>query len=300
MTDISLGLVRYQASALKGLGQVALQALLPGASKRKGGQPAMALAAISRVVPAPAAELVDSYVAWCGAAAGAAAGRYDGILPPHMMSQWGIPLVTELLLKTSFPLAQVINQGVTLNIRGDLPRGEPLQLRAAMHSVEEDEGRARVSVAITTGTTQAPDLVEAVLHMIFIKPGHQKRKAGAEARAEPVWQTVGEWQAGSQDGFQFALLTGDFNPIHWIGLAGKFSAFKQKVLHGFGMFVRSYEQLDVAELQEIDVRFLRPVPLPSPVLSVQNTAPDAVGWRQLRLLGQEGRVHLVGRYRYKS
>lgn len=294
MTQVPLSLVRYQASALKGLGQVALQALLPGS--RKGGLPAMQLPAISRVVPAPAAALVDSYVAWCDAAA-ATDGRYARKLPPHMMSQWGIPLVTELLLQTSYPLAQVINQGVTLSVHGDLPRDEPLHLRASMHSVEEDEGRARVSVAITTGTAQTPNLVEAVLHMIFIKPGHQKRKGAQEVREEPAWQTVGQWQASAQDGFQFALLTGDFNPIHWIGLAGKLSAFKQKVLHGFGMFVRSYEQLDVAALREIDVRFLRPVPLPSGVLSVQQAAPDATGWQPLRLVGEGDKLHLAGRWR---
>lgn len=291
MTQVPLSLVRHQASALKGLGQVALQALLP-ASRKRGGVPAMQLPAISRVVPAPATALVDSYVAWCGAA-----GRYAGTLPPHMMSQWGIPLVTELLLQTSFPLAQVINQGVTLTVRGDLPRGEPLHLRAAMHSVEEDESRVRVSVAITTGTAQAPELVEAVLHMIFIKPGHQKRKSGQDAREEPLWETVGQWQAGAQDGFQFAVLTGDFNPIHWIGLAGRFSAFKQKVLHGFGMFVRSYEQLGAAGLREIDVRFLRPVPLPSQALTVQAAAPDGDGWHPLRLIGEGGKLHLAGRWR---
>lgn len=291
MTNVSLSLVRYQASALKGLGRVALQALLPAIGKG-AGIPAMQLPAISRVVPAPAAALVDSYVAWCGAA-----GRYDSTLPPHMMSQWGIPLVTELLLQTSYPLAQVINQGVTLSVRGDLPRGEPLHLRAVMHAVEEDEGRARVSVAITTGTAQTPDLVEAILHMIFIKPGHQKRKGSQESREEPAWETVGHWRAGAQDGFQFAVLTGDFNPIHWIGLAGRLSAFKQKVLHGFGMFVRSYEQLGVSTLRAIDVRFLRPVPLPSQRLTVQVAAPDADGWRALRLTGEAGKLHLAGRWR---
>lgn len=290
MTQVSLGLVRHQTAALKGLGQVALQTLLPVARR---GRPTMTPAAITRVIPAPANDLVDSYVAWSGAS-----GRYADSLPAHMMSQWGIPLVTELMLQTPFPLAQVINQGVTLRINGDLPRGEPLHLQATMHSIEEDEGRARVSVAVTTGTAQQPDLVEAVLHMIFIRPGHRRRPSAAgAARQEPAWQVAGQWQAGADDGFQFALLTGDFNPIHWIGLAGRLSAFKQKVLHGFGMFVRSYERLGVADLREIDVRFLRPVPLPSALLTVEDSPPDGEGWRHLRLLGAEGCVHLAGRWR---
>lgn len=289
MTDVSLGLVRYQTAALKGLGRVAWRTLLPAAG---AGLPADQVAPISRVIPAPADALVDSYVAWCGAG-----GRYRDTLPPHMMSQWGIPLVTELMLQTVYPLAQVINQGVTLTVRGDLPRGQPLHLRAAVHSVEEDEGRARVSVAVTTGTAAAPDLVEAVLHMIFIKARHQKRQGSQAAAETPAWAVAGQWQADGQDGFRFAVLTGDFNPIHWIGLAGRFSAFKQKVLHGFGMFVRSYERLDTRGLSAIDVRFLRPVPLPSNLLTVEDTSPAADGWRQVRLLGAGGKVHLAGRWR---
>ncbi|HSX65917.1 MaoC/PaaZ C-terminal domain-containing protein [Nocardioides sp.] len=291
MTHVSPSLVRFQVPALKGLGRVALQTVLPIGRMRSGGS-AMDLPAIDRVVSAPAPSLVDSYVAWCGAT-----GRYDKTLPPHMMSQWGIPLVTELLLQTAYPLATVINQGVTMSVHGDLPRGEQLHLRAAMHSVDEDQGRTRVSVSLTTGTAQAPDLVEVILHMVFIKSGSPKRKGGQESREEPIWHTAGQWQAGSRDGLEFAILTGDFNPIHWIGLAGKFSAFKQKVLHGFGMFVRSYEQLDAPNLRVIDVRFLRPVPLPSRRLTVQVAAPDSDGWRALQLAGEAGTVHLAGRWR---
>ena len=78
--------------------------------------------------------------------------------------------------------------------------------------------------------------------MAFLLPSFKKSKQN-KVQPELDWKTQGQWYATQHDGFKFALLTGDFNPIHWISLAGKLSAFKMKVLHGFGMFVRSYEQL---------------------------------------------------------
>jgi hypothetical protein len=72
------------------------------------------------------------------------------------------------------------------------------------------------------------------------------------------------------------------------------------VLHGFGSMVRSYEALEPGSFHELDVRFLRPVPLPCSMLSVQ-VAPaesaDADGWRALRLAGAGDAVHLAGRMR---
>ena len=47
---------------------------------------------IQSTIAAPPARLVEQYIRWCGAA-----GRYEGQLPPHMVSQWSLPLVGALL-----------------------------------------------------------------------------------------------------------------------------------------------------------------------------------------------------------
>jgi hypothetical protein len=249
---------------------------------------------IERLIAPPPVSLVDRYIAWSGAA-----GRYRRELPPHMVSQWSTPLLAELLLQLPYKLTRVINQGVTLKINGPLPRGVPLHLRASIAEIAEADGRARVTLQILTSTAQHAALVETQLHLSFILPGPRPAKPPRGTNVEPAWQTAGSWQAGSNDGLQFALLTGDFNPIHWCGPLARRSVFGGKVLHGFGSLVRSYEALPEGSCQEIDIRFLRPVALPSPALQVQTAPADSDGWHALRLLGGAGAdtIHLAGRFR---
>lgn len=176
-----------------------------------------------------------------------------------------------------YRLASIVNQGVTMRVNGELPAGQPLIVSARLASLEELNNRARAAVEITSGPARQPDAVVGTMHVSFILGRHEK-KGGREADAPLDWRTLGQWQASDDDGFRFALLTGDFNPIHWIGLAGRLSPVKQKVLHGFGMFVRSYEVLATeGSIPEIDVRFLKPVPLPSLPLRVQDVAATASG-----------------------
>jgi acyl dehydratase len=289
--DTPLRLIRHHGAMLMAGGRILLHAAQLG---RKRG-PAQQIAAVSRLIAPPAEELVEHYIAWCGAA-----GRYQYQLPPHMVSQWSLPLVSELLLQMPFRLTSVINQGVTMRVNGALPRNTPLAVTAQVEWAEQTSGRGKVVLAISTGTREQPALVETRLHMSFMLPGKRAAKAEVERRPEPAWQPAGLWQAGLRDGLRFALLTGDFNPIHWCGPLARRSVFGGTVLHGFGSFVRSYELLTpgaLAELREIDVRFVRPVRLPSAALQVELAPSEIDGWRPLRLTSGDGTLHLIGKLR---
>lgn len=289
-TRVPLKLIRHQGPMLATLGQILVGSVLPIGRRKENPEQ---FEPVSTVIdPLPDA-LVDSYVAWSGTTA-----DYSTTLPPHMFSQWAMPVASQVLRQSRYPLAGIINQGVTMKVNGELRRGEPIHVQARLASLEETEGRARLSIALDSGTAEQPDVISAVLHVLFPLPGKRPGKQSAREEAQVEWDTVGTWRATGDDGLNFAVLTGDFNPIHWIGLAGKLSPFGRKVLHGFGMFVRSVEALaSSTTVGEIDVRFLKPVPLPSEELAVQQAAADEDGWRALRLVGSKDAVHLVGRCR---
>ena len=300
---VPYGLLRHHGAMLKTSARILLQAAGRGLlSSRESTAWAHTQAGmtIHRTIAAPPARLVDQYIRWCGAA-----GRYDGELPPHMVSQWSLPLVGELLMQLPYRLTGVINQGVSMIVHGPLPRDAPLTLSAAIESMEQAAGRVRVVVAIVTGAAGQAGLVETRLHMSFLLPGKRPPKAATARPSDPAWHTAGQWRADAGDGLRFALLTGDFNPIHWCGPLARRSVFGGKVLQGFGSLARSMEVLERGSFRELDVRFLRPVPLPCPPLSVQlASGPDADGWRALRLAGDgdgdgDGGtvVHLAGRLR---
>lgn len=290
---LPLSLVRLHGSTLQGMGRLALRATLPG--KVLSGRTAAGdidVTPLHKTVAAPPNKMVDAYCRWAGAR-----GLYPNSLPPHLVSQWGLAPVSQLLLRTPYSLPQAINQGFSLRLYGKLPRNTPLKLRASFEQLERQDGLDRISVMLTTGIEDNPRLLETVFHMAFATEGKTPPKRSHEQQPERQWHTVGQWSATKKDAINFALLTGDFNPIHWFGPAGKASLFGKTVLHGFGMLVRTYEQLSTQQLHDLDMRFINPVPLPSEPLLVQHTEADVLGERRLRLIGNDGTLHLAGRYR---
>ncbi|WP_343580122.1 MaoC/PaaZ C-terminal domain-containing protein [Acinetobacter sp.] len=277
-------LFEHQAT-LAGLGKILWRSLQKAKAPTSDWQ---ALAPIKEIIRPPSDELVNNYIQWSGASV----TQYPDTIPAHMVSQWGLSFAIRLLLQTAYPLGQVINQGVSLKIDGDIPRNEKLLIQAKIAHVDERNGLARVSVQIITGTITQPALVETVLHMAFMLP-HFKKAKRTETRDEKSWQSVGEWSATADDGFKFALLTGDFNPIHWVGPLAKMSSFGQKVLHGFGMFARSFELLP-EPIQQIDVRFLKSVKLPSKHNQVEISTEQ--GQNHVRLVNAAGQICLTGQY----
>lgn len=82
-------------------------------------------------------------------------------------------------------------------------------------------------------------------------------------------------------GLDFAKLTGDFNPIHWLPAYARASGFRSPILHGFSAFARAVEALtrgplggDPGRLRRAEARFVRPLPLPA---EVGVYADDAAG-----------------------
>ncbi|OEY94759.1 protein dehydratase [Acinetobacter proteolyticus] len=277
-------LFEHQAT-LAGLGKIGLRSLKKSKVAQVDWQ---TLAPINEVINAPSQDLIEHYIQWSAAEP----SKYQDSIPPHMVSQWGLSFATRLLLQTHYPLSQVINQGVSLKIHGKLPRTENLMIQAKIAQVDERNGLARVSVQITTGTIAEPELVEAQLHMAFILPHFEKIKR-SETSDTKRWHTLGEWSTRSDDGLKFALLTGDFNPIHWITPLAKLSNFGQKVLHGFGVFARSFEFLP-QPIQQIDVRFLKPVKLPSEHNRVETSTEQMQ--KYVRVVGSAGQICLMGQY----
>lgn len=277
-------LFEHQAT-LAGLGKIGLRSLKKSKVAQVDWQ---TLAPIKEVIDAPSHDLIEHYIQWSGAEP----SKYQDSIPPHMVSQWGLSFATRLLLQTHYPLSKVINQGVSLKIHGKLPRTENLMIQAKIAQVDERNGLARVSVQITTGTIAEPKLVEALLHMAFILPHFEKIKR-SETSDTKHWHTLGEWSTRSDDGLKFALLTGDFNPIHWITPLAKLSNFGQKVLHGFGVFARSFEFLP-QPIQQIDVRFLKPVKLPSEHNRVETSTEQMQ--KYVRVVGSAGQICLMGQY----
>jgi acyl dehydratase len=255
-----------------------------GVASVRGGRPKRP-AQVGDVVEATLAPrdpaLVSDYVAHVGGTVA------RGTLPPHFYPQWVFPLFSELLLRLPYDLRKVLNGGARVVAHKPLPAGEPLHVRVRLEGIDDDGSRAIVHLVSVTGTASAPDAVEGHLWCFFPLKKREGKGAPKEPPVVPPDATeLARWPLAATAGRDFALLTGDFNPIHWIPAAGRAAGFKGCILHGYASMARAWEGLtaqvyanDPGRLASLEVKFTRPVPLPGEVrlFLTSRPSPDAAG-----------------------
>jgi hypothetical protein len=225
-------------------------------------------------LPPRAPELVRAYIKHVGGDP----AWYRGRLPAHLFPQWGFPLAARALLGLHYPLARAINGGCRLENRAPLPADEPLEVRARIESIDDDGRRAIITQRVITGTTTTPDAVIADLRAFIPlvskeqENGNGKKPAKARPTVPASAHEIAFLGIREDAGLDFAKLTGDFNPIHWVKAYARASGFRTVILHGFSTFARAIEALnrarfagDPSRLKTIDARLSRPLVLPARV-----------------------------------
>jgi hypothetical protein len=202
-------------------------------------------------------------------------GWYRNRVPAHFFPEWGFPLGERALEGLGYPLAKGMNAGCRIENRAPLPLGEPLEVRARIESIDDDGKRAIVVQKIITGTSRVPEAIVAEMRVFFPlakKDKDEPKKPKARPTVPVDAHEIGFQRIGEDAGLDFAKLTGDFNPIHWLAPYARASGFRTVILHGFSTFARAIEALnrsrfagDPTRLKVIDARFSRPLVLPARV-----------------------------------
>ncbi len=263
-----------QGPVLRALGATALQSLL--AKKSTLGPPPVTPGDwIEATLPPRDPQLVRDYIRHTGGDVGA----YRNTLPPHFFPQWGFGLAAQTLVGLPYPLAKVMNAGCRLEIKRALPANEPLEVKVRLESIDDDGKRAILTQRVVTGTKSAPEALISDMR-VFVPLGSRDGK-GKPSGAPKVRPTVplgadckelAFFRLGADAGLDFAKLTGDFNPVHWVPAYAKSFGFRNVILHGFGTMARAIEALNrrqfagaVDRLTSVEVRFTKPLVLPAQV-----------------------------------
>ena len=189
---------------------------------------------IVATVPPRPPDLVRDYVRHVGGDPSA----YRGLVPPHLFPQWGFPLAARTLRDIPYPIVKALNGGCRMEMNAPLPAGEPLVVRARLESIDDNGRRAVLRQRVVTGTAAEPDALVAYLFAIVPTGGPADGEAsGAESgngkrqgngtvtnggakkdrpRVPVDAEELARWRLGPDAGLDFAKLTGDFNPVHWI------------------------------------------------------------------------------------
>jgi acyl dehydratase len=280
----------------QGRGLSALWGLLV-ADKQSGGDVRVPGPVIEQHLRSPSDRLIDDFVKFSG---GDPVG-YREIVPPHLFCQWSLPLMLRVASGLPYPPTKVINAGCALRVLGPLTRGVTLHCKAQLVELDENERRAKMTIRVTTSEAGGPAAVEADLRVLVPLargPSHASRPSKPKALVPVAARELSHGRLSRNAGADFAKLTGDFNPIHWVGPYARRVGFGGVIFHGFGMFARVFEALvrgvlsaEVSRLTSLDVTFTKPLVLPATV-GVYLIPPDQV------VLGEAagGSAYLVGRF----
>lgn len=267
-----------QGPTLAALGSVFVRGLSQqlGLEKSAGRGPDLELPGpeFTDIVPPRPRALVRDYVRNVGGDPGA----YKRHLPPHLCNQWFFPIAGRTLRTIDYPLFKLVNGGCRLELNGPLPTGEPLRVAARLESIDDNGRRAILTQRVATGTSEKPELVIAKVTTLIPLGGRGGgEKKGGKEKKKPARVSVGAkelayWRIPADAGLAFALLTGDFNPVHWLRPYAKLFGHRGTILHGFATLARAIEGLnrglfagDTQRLAWIDGRFTRPLLLPAKV-----------------------------------
>jgi acyl dehydratase len=273
--SVPIKYIVHQGPVLRGMGEAVFAALRQRAGIGETAAATVPGPVITQTVAPRPADLVNAYVRHVGGDP----TSYRGRVPAHLFPQWAFPLTGKLVQGLKYPMLAAMNGGCKLTIRAPLPLGEPLEVSGQLVSVDDNGQRAILDQRLVTGTRAVPDAIEAHLY-VFVPlkgkgdqpKGNGKPRDKDKARVPVDARELAYWRLGPTAGLDFAKLTGDFNPIHWVPAWARAFGFKSTILHGFGTMARAIEGLnraklagDVDALSEIDVRFTRPLVLPARV-----------------------------------
>jgi acyl dehydratase len=243
------------------------------------------------------ATVVDA--AWLRAYCAAVGAPNDGTAPPCTPQVLAVDLHLAILEDPRFPLPALgmVHSRNVIHELVPIRAGDVLDLRAALTSLTPTDNGTRFE--IETEARRGGQLVWRSATVAISRPkrardGQKRSPAAEEARAPVVVSSM--VRAAASTGRTYARVSGDANPIHLWPLTARAFGFPRAIAHGMWTLARG-----VAETADclppmprtFDVRFVRPVLLPSTIL-VEATRPER-GACTLRVApAAGGNPHLVG------
>lgn len=270
--------VLAQGNVLKVLAGTAVAAVKQqmGRAPTSGPLPPLPGPVVTDTIAPRPADLLKDYVRHVGGDPSA----YKGRVPPHFFPQWGFPLAAQTLVGIPYPMFKVLNGGCRLEMNAPLPAGEPLRARAWLQGIDDNGRRAVLHQMVVTETEEHPEALVAHLYAIVPLGGGGKDKPNGKPKSEkkeparvPAHATeLARWKLRLDAGLDFAKLTGDFNPVHWVTPYARAFGFRNRILHGFSTMARAIEGLNrnlfagsIKGLRTFDCKFTRPLVLPAKV-----------------------------------
>lgn len=208
------------------------------------------------------------------------------LLAPHSwFAAWGWAELARAILAARLPLnlSQVVHAFASTRIRRLTPIDEPMRFVATVETVVRTGPRVRIDQSLVTTTLRGELLAEQEVSLLL--PGRRPwvDKARRQENVPQDCKALATFDLPSSQGWDFANLSGDFNPVHWMSPFAWMHGLEGTVAHGFDLFARMGHAAVVAladrkpsRVVSLEARFRLPVTLPA-TLAVHAGSAQSVG-----------------------
>lgn len=250
---------------------------------------------------------------------------HDGraMVPPTFYVTWCMAALSRSLVKVPLPVdyTKILHAGSAVTYRRPLLVDERAHYETRVIDIDQNERRVRAKVQTIVRANDAQG--EEIFRNIMDLHAPLKRGAPKEGPAKaktpfvrPIFPFVHdelrlleEFKMGADAGADYALVSGDFNPVHWSSVAAKASGFKSSFLQGYASkalmahsVIKNVLRGAGAALESVQVDFRKPVFLPARFGIYMGPAVENSGavTRELALgKAPGGEALITGSVRYK-
>lgn len=227
------------------------------------------------------------------------------LVPPTFFATWGLAELAKALLAARLPLnfTRVVHATSRVRIHRMQRVLEPARFTATVETVVRTGKRVRIEQQLVTMTTDAQPLAEHLVAMVL--PDKKIGRSG-ERHTVPIDSTlVAAIRLPANEGWKYAQLSGDYNPVHWVRPFAKIVGLDRPIAHGFDLMARASHAVvghlangDARKLKALDVAFRRPIVLPAEVhMFASAPEPTSTGMKRVRLwvgVEQESPAQIMG------
>lgn len=217
--------------------------------------------------------LIDEYIKFLKGNLSA----YKDYVPFHFFPQWAFPIIGRSLSDLPFSFIQIMNAGYKIQINSHIGRNQNIFVRSKLIKIEQKKNYFYFTIRIISETKNSPEALVAHLTTLIRLPKQEKKENKQESTKKTEdysipfeAKEIASFQFSDKTGLDYAILTGDINPVHWLQFYAKFMGFKNVILHGFASSAFCIEAINnnlfsgnIFKIKEWEVKFTKPLILPA-------------------------------------
>jgi hypothetical protein len=222
-------------------------------------------------------------------------------VPPTFFATWALPELAGALARARMPFnfARTLHAGSSVRMHRLFTCEEPLRFVASVEAVERTGARVRIEQGLALSSARGEPVLDATLSLVI---PDRERSAGRTPEIVPATaKTLAALTLQRREGWRYAKLSGDFNPVHWSAAVARLSGLPGPIAHGFDLMTCVCHAVIAqiagtpGRLRALSVSFRKPVVLPARLTLLTGPAASDTGRIPLWLGAGPGAVsHLAG------